>query len=172
MAEFAPAFDRMIANEGGFKLTDIPGDRGGQTYAGIARRMNPDWAGWPCIDRGETPATDLVRDFYLAGWWVPLRCDEITDQRVAESLFDFAVNTSGYGKPVVAAKLAQLTVGAVPDGVIGARSLAAINAIDPDLFLARFALAKLARYRDICAKDKTQMKFLLGWINRLLKGAA
>ena len=56
--------------------------------------------------------------------------------------------------------------------MIGARSLASINAIDPDLFLARFALAKLARYRDICAKDKTQTKFLLGWINRLLKGAA
>lgn len=172
MANFAPAFDRMIANEGGFKLTDIQGDRGGQTYAGISRRMNPDWPGWAFVDRGETPATDLVRDFYLAGWWSLLRCDEITDQRVAESLFDFAVNTSAYGKPTLAAKLAQLTACAAPDGVIGERSLAWINGMDPDLFIAQFALAKLARYRDICARDKTQMKFLLGWINRLLKGAA
>ena len=36
MADFDPAFDKMIRNEGGFKLTNIAGDRGGQTYAGIA----------------------------------------------------------------------------------------------------------------------------------------
>ena len=36
MATFDPAFDKMIRNEGGFKLTNIEGDRGGQTYAGIA----------------------------------------------------------------------------------------------------------------------------------------
>ena len=33
MATFDPAFDKMIRNEGGFKLTNIEGDRGGQTYA-------------------------------------------------------------------------------------------------------------------------------------------
>ena len=37
MANFDPAFDKMIRNEGGFKLTNIEGDRGGQTYAGIER---------------------------------------------------------------------------------------------------------------------------------------
>ena len=37
MADFDPAFDKMIRNEGGFKLTHIAGDRGGQTYAGIAK---------------------------------------------------------------------------------------------------------------------------------------
>lgn len=29
MANFDPAFDKMIRNEGGFKLTHIEGDRGG-----------------------------------------------------------------------------------------------------------------------------------------------
>ena len=42
MADFAPAFEKMIHDEGGYQLTDIPGDRGGQTYAGIARKPNPD----------------------------------------------------------------------------------------------------------------------------------
>jgi lysozyme family protein len=40
MANFDPAFDKMIRNEGGFKLTNIEGDRGGQTYAGIARNAS------------------------------------------------------------------------------------------------------------------------------------
>jgi hypothetical protein len=33
-----------------------------------------------------------------------------------------------------------------------------------------YALAKIARYRDIVQRDKTQIKFLLGWINRTLAG--
>jgi lysozyme family protein len=45
MADFLPAFERMIRDEGGYKLVNVAGDRGGQTYAGIARKMNPDWAG-------------------------------------------------------------------------------------------------------------------------------
>jgi hypothetical protein len=40
----------MIYNEGGFKLIDIAADRGGQTYAGIARNFHPNWPGWHCID--------------------------------------------------------------------------------------------------------------------------
>lgn len=169
MADFAPAFERTIVSEGGYELHNVAGDRGGMTYAGIARNKNPGWSGWDWIDRNEIPPTDLVRDFYLAGWWAPLRGDEIVHQRVAESMFDFAMNTSAYGRPALAAKLVQLTAGATPDGAIGPRSVAAINAMDPDLFLARFALAKLARYRDICVKDKSQMKFIIGWINRLLR---
>lgn len=169
MAEFVPSFERMMENEGGYKLHDVPGDRGGMTYAGIARKMNPNWSGWAWIDRGESPPTESVRDFYLAGYWVPIRGNEIQSQRIAESLFDFAVNTSAPGRPALAIKLAQVTAGASPDGVIGLKTLDAINTMDPDLFLARFALSKLARYRDICTKDRTQMKFMLGWVNRLLR---
>lgn len=171
MADFLPAYERMILNEGGYKLHDVPGDAGGQTYAGIARNMNPSWAGWSWVDRGAVPPTEMVRDFYLTGWWAPLHGDQIAHQRVAETLFDFAMNTSGRGKPTIAIKLAQVTAGATPDGAMGPKTIEAINAMDPDLFLARFALAKIARYRDICTKNRGQMKFLLGWINRTLREA-
>jgi hypothetical protein len=33
-------------------------------------------------------------------------------------------------------------------------------------------LAKMARYAEICNKNRTQVKFLLGWLNRTLKGLA
>ena len=45
MADFLPAYEAMIRNEGGYVLHDVPGDRGGQTYAGIARNMNLRWPG-------------------------------------------------------------------------------------------------------------------------------
>ncbi|NDF50116.1 MAG: surface-binding protein, partial [Betaproteobacteria bacterium] len=61
MADFAPAYEAMIRNEGGYVLHDVPGDRGGQTYAGIARNMNPRWPGWALIDRGQDVPAQLVR---------------------------------------------------------------------------------------------------------------
>ena len=168
MADFLPAFERAILAEGGYKLHTVPGDTGGTTYAGIARNPNPYWAGWAFIDRGETPPSELVREFYRSQFWHPLRLDEVTHQEVAASIFDFGVN-AGIG---TAAKLAQLVVGATPDGKIGAKTLQALNAIDTDLFVARYALAKIARYRDIVRKDRSQIKFLVGWVSRALHGSA
>lgn len=166
MAEFLPAFERMIVNEGGYVLHTVKDDRGGATYAGIARNFHPSWQGWRVIDQGETPPADMVRQFYRSNFWAPLRLDEVTHQEVAGNIFDFGVN-AGLS---TAAKLAQLVAGTTPDGKIGSKTIAALNAIDPDLFVARYALAKIARYRDIATKNRTQQRFLLGWLNRSLKG--
>lgn len=168
MAEFLPAFERMIVNEGGYVLHTVAGDRGGMTYAGIARNFHPSWQGWKVIDQGETPPAELVRQFYRSNFWAPLRLDDVEHQEVAGNLFDFGVN-AGLG---TAAKLAQLVVGVTPDGKVGAKTLSALNAIDPDLFVARYALAKIARYRDIVVKNRTQQRFLVGWLNRALKESA
>ena len=171
MADFEPAYSGTILNEGGYKLTDNKNDRGGLTYAGISRKMNPQWAGWALIDEGSEVPADMVRVFYQQGWWDPLLLDQVEDQRVAETLYDFAINSSAWGHPKVAAQLAQLVVGTTPDGSFGPKTIAALNAYNPDLFMARYALVKLARYRDIVTNDRTQMTNILGWINRLLREA-
>ena len=168
MAEFLPAFERMIVNEGGYVLHTVKDDRGGATYAGIARAFHPNWPGWRVIDQGETPPADMVRQFYRSNFWHPLRLDEVEHQDVAGNIFDFGVN-AGLS---TAAKLAQLVAGTTPDGKIGSKTIAALNAIDPDLFVARYALAKIARYRDIVVKNRTQQRFLVGWLNRALKEAS
>jgi lysozyme family protein len=172
MADFTQAFDAMILAEGGYKLHTVAGDRGGMTYAGIARNMNPDWTGWAYIDRGETPPTQMVRDFYRSGYWLPIRGDDLTDQGVASTIFNFAVNTSPPGRPKLAIKLAQVAARVQPDGDFGPRTLEAINALDGELFELRYFLAKMARYAEIVTRDRTQQKFLLGWTNRSIKEAA
>ena len=171
MAEFEPAFEKMIRNEGGYVDHTVAGDRGGRTYAGITRNHHNDWDGWQYLDRGDTdnPAlTGLVRDFYRENYWNRVRGDDIEDQAIAESVFDFAVNAG----VSTSSKLAQLVVNATPDGRIGPKTLAAINAVDGDSFVPRFALAKVARYVEICKRDRGQMKFMLGWLNRTLKGVS
>ena len=165
MADFTPAFEKMIKDEGGYTLTDIEHDRGGQTYAGIARKINPDWAGWSYIDRKDTPPSQMVRDFYKSKFWDEIKGDQLTNQRIAATIFNFFVNT---GKP--AKTLAQLVVECTPDGSFGDKTIAALNTIDTQKFLMAYAIAKIARYRDLCMRDRSQSKFLLGWINRSLEG--
>ncbi len=168
MAEFLPAFDRMSSNEGGYKLTNVKDDRGSVTYAGIARNRNGRWAGWSFIDRGEIPPTQMVRDFYRANFWDAVKGDYILHQSVAESLFDFAVNAGAS----TAIKLAQIVGGVAADGQVGPKTLTAINSMDDDEFVTKYALAKVARYHAIVTKDRTQIRFLLGWISRTLKEAS
>lgn len=165
MAEFVPAFERMIGNEGGYVLHTVAGDRGGMTYAGIARKSWPNWTGWNALDNGERPPAEKVRRFYQAYFWTPVAGSGIASQRVAQTLFDFGVN-AGVKTAVI---LAQTVAGSTPDGIMGAKTLAAINGMDEDRFIMAYALAKLARYAQIVTRDRSQQKFLLGWVNRTLK---
>lgn len=174
MANFKPAFELMIGHEGGY--VNDPSDPGGETYKGVARKIHPDWSGWPMIDLFKTHAsfpsmldgnTELqgkVESFYLNKFWLRTGGDLIKNQDVAESIFDFGVN-AGVGTSV---ELAQKVVGAYPDGKFGIHTADAINAFDPDHFLAAFALAKIARYVSICKKRPESKKYFFGWVCRAL----
>ena len=159
----------MIASEGGYVNHTVAGDRGGQTYAGISRVFHPSWDGWQWIDKGDTSSEalkNLVRKFYKPKYWDPVGGDFLRHPEVAESIFDFAVNAGVR----VACRLAQITANVKADGHIGPKSVKAINLIDPDIFITGYALAKVARYAGIVNRDRSQSKFLLGWINRTLRG--
>jgi len=165
MADFEKAFLNGMNSEGGFKLTNIDGDRGGQTYAGVARRYHPNWPGWVHIDAAKIPPTQMVRDFYRDEFWNKLNADAIEDQKTAETIYNFAINADWR----VAAKIVQSMLGVAADGVLGVKSMAALNAYPKELFHPYFALAKIKRYTDICNRDRSQVKFLLGWNNRTLE---
>jgi lysozyme family protein len=161
---FETAYDKMIIDEGGYILHTIPGDAGGTTYAGIARNKNPQWEGWTFIDNKETPPTELVREFYKVNFWDRIKGDEL-NPAIAQSIFNFGVNAG----VSVAVKLAQIVAKTAPDGVIGAKTISALNGMSEEMFVAHYALAKIARYRDIVQRDRTQIKFMLGWLNRALR---
>ena len=171
MALFEPAYEEMIRNEGGYVLHTVAGDRGGTTYAGVARRYHPHWSGWQYIDADDlhNPAlVDCVKAFYRDEFWSRLRGDDIEDQRVAETLFDFAVN-AGTGTAI---KLAQNILDTSADGILGPVTIGKLNSFPAQDLLYRYAMAKVARYAEIVNRDSSQSKFLLGWINRTLKGVA
>jgi lysozyme family protein len=163
MSNFEAAFQATMRREGGFVLHTVPGDRGGQTYAGIARNFHPRWPGWAFVDRNETPPTEMVREFYRVEFWDRMRCGQLKP-RTASHLFDFGVNAGIR----TAVRLAQVVAGATPDGVIGPRTVDALNAMDETEFEMAYTIAKISRYAEIVNRDRSQSKFLLGWVNRTL----
>ena len=165
MAEFEKFIEPLVEKEGGYRLVEVPGDRGGRTYAGISERSNPDWRGWALIER-KAPPPELVRavqEQYRSDYWTPLQAEEIQSDDIVEAMFSCAV-LSG---PRTAVKLAQACLGETPDGIMGPETLKALNGCDRELFRARFALARINRYREICNRRRDQSQFLLGWLNRV-----
>lgn len=175
-ADFKKAFEATMRSEGGY--VNDPQDPGGETYRGIARKFHSKWEGWTTIDalkkRSNFPRSldqdaslqAQIADFYQHQFWDKVRGDQIENQDVAESIFDFAVN-AGIGASVT---LAQTASGAPTDGLMGTDTLAAINKKDPQTFLALFALHKIARYIHIVEKRPESRKYFYGWVRRTLEG--
>jgi lysozyme family protein len=176
MADFDKALELTLKHEGGY--SNDPNDRGGETIFGIARNMNAKWGGWAFVDDKrsqpgfpKTLETDqglkqAAGVFYKANYWSPVGGDFITSQHIAESMFDFAVN----GGTGAAVRLAQVALKLPVNGVADRTLISSINAQDEEAFLALYALAKVARYIDICKKTPTNKKYFYGWISRVMEG--
>lgn len=194
MADFSIAYEPLKQFEGGY--SNNAADRGGETYAGIARNFFPSWAGWPIVDNwkkavGTKPsklnkvlATDpqlrpLVEDWYKKEWWDCLGLATL-HQALANEIFEQAVNLgkTGGGKKVQTVCNAfnyqsgrQLFQDLKIDGAIGPKTLAALQAI----LAGRANSADLvhalncmqgAHYLELAAKKPSQRVFTTGWMKR------
>jgi lysozyme family protein len=177
MADFKIAEAQTGRFEGGY--ANNPADRGGETYAGIARKFWPNWKGWLIIDEikskhGKTSSiinkfakTDqnlhkMISQFYKANFWDVNKLDLFTDQQVANSVYDFGVN-AGTKK---ASKTLQQLFGLLQDGIIGKDTLKAVNNPNPGATLNGYNELRKAYYLKL-AQNPTQHQFLKSWLSRL-----
>jgi len=122
MADFLLAYKKTARNEGGWN--HVAGDTGGETYKGISRNNFPSWAGWKRIDKLKPlkhgafindPGLDhLVHQFYIDNFWNKIMGDKITNQEIADSMFDSAVNMG----VKAAIKLAQRALDLTENGTM------------------------------------------------------
>ena len=157
MANFDLAIPKLLEKEGGSKIVNIPGDLGGLTKYGISRRS------YPALDI-ENLTQLQAGQIYQRDYWSLCGAQEIQSQPVAELVFESAVNM-GVSTTI---KLVQASLDLEVDGICGPKTIAAINAYNASAFIALFKLALVARYTHICNKDPSQVKFLLGWLNRIM----
>ena len=163
MSNFNESLQYVLKKEGGY--VNDPNDKGGETYKGVARNIWPQWNGWKFVDAKDWDKADSrIESFYKENFWDKCKLDLVEDNEIATSLFDFAVN-AGVKTSIM---LAQKAVGVDSDGIIGEKTISAINECDSSDFLAAFALVKIARYISICKKNPSQKKYFFGWVCRTL----
>jgi lysozyme family protein len=172
MADFEKAIAKTLPAEG-YYVND-PDDPGGETYCGITRRNYPHWAGWPIIDKhkplkwnqhvNDPVLEHLVKQLYHDTIWEEIQGNAIQDDQLACSLFDWRVNSGMY-----AVQSLQLATGQYVDGVLGPKTLAAINAHNPKILCGMLQNARRAFVQNIVKRRPSQKKYLAGWLKRIAK---
>lgn len=171
---FAPAYAIVKVNEGGY--VNDPVDKGGETYAGIARNIFGSWEGWSIIDAKKyryankviptnTKFSDLdflVTRFYQ-GLWDKYRYGEITSQSIANLMFDFAVH-SGAGN---ANKAIQRILNITADGVMGSGTIATINKANEQQTYSALLAARKEFLEKVITNNAGYEKFRAGFAKRL-----
>jgi lysozyme family protein len=175
MAQFGPAYFTYVKPiEGGY--ANVEADKGGETYAGIARRFWPNWAGWKTIDaikaasktnppirhNARFPQLDASVEQFYRDMWNANRFGEINDQDVANIAFDWFVNSGASGIRGV-----QKILGVSQTGVLGLVTLTAINQRDSVQLFNSIKAARKSFYDAIVQRDPSQQVFYKGWINRI-----
>ena len=162
MADFEIAYKKLQVWEGG--KVDHPKDPGGRTNAGITQRSYDAWTKvWNKPQKDVWTATpEEIKAFFLTEYWIPCRGKLIASQPLADFLFSMAVLQ---GKRAAVRRL-QILLGVPTDGLMGAKTLAAINSASSAL-LPCYAQACLDFFRKLVERRPDSAVFLRGWESRV-----
>jgi len=105
---------------------------------------------------------EQAKALYKTYFWDWLHLDSINDQRVANKIFDMAVNMG----PDVPVKLAQKVIGRQPNGRCHQGTIDGINKMGPEEFLEKYIGELEDRYALIVEKNPYNRRFLAGWVAR------
>lgn len=170
--------------EGGF--ANDPTDRGGATMRGITLATFTSYRRakglpTPTVNDLKNISDDEWKDVYKTFFWDKWKADNIQSQRIANILVDWVWGSGSHG-----IKIPQRILGVKDDGIVGNKTLSAVNFADPDelfdaLFKARAEFYNGIVSRSVAAYEKkigrkatekellkyTQKRYIKGWMNRL-----
>lgn len=148
--------------EGGW--SNHPNDKGGCTMSGVTLATFRSVYGQKktCADLKKLTNAQWILIF-RAKYWQRWKADDIKNQSIANLLVDWLWVSGAWG-----IKYPQRVLGVADDGIVGAKTIAAINNYknQEQLFNKLWAKRK-AHFEGIVAANPSQKVFLKGWLNRL-----
>jgi lysozyme family protein len=158
-------FDGILDREGWPNYTVHPNDRGGPTKGGITLRTLESWRGRRCT-RAELArlkkkeALSILKRRYVETNGI----NRLKDEILREQVIDDAV-LSG---PMLAVMDLQRGVGAGVDGIIGPKTMEAIDSMGSHPASIRLSVERSIRLCRHVSENPDQVVFLVGWITRSL----
>ena len=163
MNRFERIFNYLLKVEGGY--SDDKHDKGGKTKYGIIEEEARDFG-----YKGDMQdlTIDFVKNIYLKKYYLGNKLDKVVNDKVALSICDWAVNSGRNGTKNAQIAINQLTNANLDvDGIIGNKTLEALNVADPEKFLEVYHNLQKIYYKGKVEADRTQERFLTGWLNRV-----
>lgn len=165
MADVRKLVPFILKWEGGF--IDDPDDLGGATNMGVTIGTYEAYCrkkGYskPTVERLKNLTKEEWTEILKTMYWDRWKADEIKSQSVADILVDWVWASGAHG-----IKIPQRLLGVKVDGIVGPKTIAAVNAKNPREL---FDIIKIARFdfiEDICHQRPTNNKFKRGWMNRI-----
>ena len=160
MTQFVDALDQLLKLEGGH--SNHPRDLGGNTQFGITQAVYDTYRANLGLPKQNVVNILFVqvKDIYRALYWDKCSIDKLP-AKLRYIVFDCAVNQG----VSAAIRLLQKAVGAKIDGVIGEKTLQAINTAPVVETVLEYAKLRSSRY----FTTRTFETFGKGWLNRLLE---
>lgn len=162
MSEFDDAVARVLKREGGY--VNHAHDRGAATNYGITQRVYTMWRndyGLGYMDVRNISRSE-AKAIYLERYWRPACCDALPPA-VRDIHFDAAVNHGVKRAALLLQEAAQVD----QDGHIGPQTIGACEAMAPTFLRARYIAARYRFYGEIVNRDRSQLVFIVGWLNRM-----
>lgn len=168
MADIKLLVPKILRWEGGF--VNDPDDLGGATNKGVTIST---WraVGYDKDSDGDIDVCDLklisVDDMSVRvlkpHYWDRWKADQINNQSIAELLVDWVWSSGAHG-----IKIPQRILGLTDDGVVGNKTLMAVNGYpDQAELFKKLVAARVKFIDDICKARPANKKFKKGWLNRL-----
>jgi lysozyme family protein len=156
-ARFARCAGFVLRMEGGF--SNRADDPGGPTNLGVTIPTLTAFRGHPVSVADIKALTpEMVLPLYREMYWAKVLGD-LLPAGVDLCLLDSAINLS----PTKAARLLQRALGLTQDGLIGPRTIGAVNKANLSDLIDRISACRLAYYQALPTWDE----FGLGWSNRV-----
>lgn len=171
--EFVKAYEKIRKWEGNYAFLEF--DKGGETYAGIARNANEDWIGWEVLDEHKRDSSvywnkkiEELEHYVISYYynvWVRDGFYKIEDPFIRDYVFDYR-NTGPIAYRHVKEVLVEMGYDVGNRATLDKKTIDALNKVNSIIFIERLVETRKSYYERVVGRNPDLKIYLKGWVKR------